>query len=388
MTAPSVHAAIYLRQSMDRTGEGLAVDRQRSDAETLVKLRGWDVVRVEVDNDISAAGKKHRPGFEAILTAVESGEVGAVIAWDMTRLLRNLRDMVRVIEAGERHKTVLAFCRGSDLDLSTPMGRGMAGMLATMARMEIEQKSDRQKLANEQRAQQGRRSGGRRPFGYEPDGVTIRDVEAEVIVRAYDDVLAGVSLAQIARDWNAAGLHTPQSTRAGGESCWIPSTARDVLMNPRNAGLRGYGPAPEHGRRKWTDLYPAEWPGLISEGTWRATVDLLSDPDRFTARHRRARFLLTGVALCGVCGATVNAGGSNRPGHRIYRCSESYGHVQRAAVPVEEWVSEVAIARLSGPMRRSCCTTTNGPTWRRCGGRPPRNGPGSTRSLQSSWTGS
>ena len=49
--------------------------------------------------------------------------------------------------------------------------------------------------------------------------------------------------------------------------------------------------------------------------------------------------LLTGIALCGVCGATVNAGGRNGPtgrkGLRIYRCTASYGHVSRFAEPVE-----------------------------------------------------
>ena len=81
-------------------------------------------------------------------------------------------------------------------------------------------------------------------------------------------------------------------------------------------------------------------------GTWRATVDLLSDPDRYTARHRRARFLLTGVALCGVCGATVNAGGTT--GQATASTAVSVVRpCPRAAAPVENWVSEVVIARLS-----------------------------------------
>jgi DNA invertase Pin-like site-specific DNA recombinase len=280
-------AAIYLRQSFDKTGEELAVDRQRDDALKLAERRDWNVVRVEIDNDISAAGKRHRPGFEAILTAIQRKEVGAVISWDMTRLTRNRRDTVRVIEAGERAGVVLAFVRGSDLDLSTPSGRMLADILASVARQEIEQKSDRQKRANMQAAEQGRRTGGRRPFGYETDGTTIRDLEAMAVRQAFDDVLAGVSLAQIARDWNAAGLRTPQKTRTGEPSKWIPTTVRGVLQNPRYAGLRSYTSAPEHGRRKVESVYPAQWPAIVSEETWRATTALLADPDRFTAPQPR-----------------------------------------------------------------------------------------------------
>jgi site-specific DNA recombinase len=340
-------AAIYLRISKDKIGEGLGVERQRADALKLAQIRGWDVVRVETDNDISAAGKRHRPGFEAVMTAIESGEVGAVIAWDMTRLTRNLRDMVRIIENGERHKTVLAFCRGDSHDLSTPNGRMIAGILANVARQEIEQKADRQRAATLQAAEQGRWIGGRRPFGYEPDGVTIRENEATAIRQAYEDVLGGVSLAQVARDWNAAKLPTPQETRKGGPSHWIATTARGVLMNPRYAGLRGHGSVPENGRRKVEIKGQAQWPGIVEEETWRAAVELLADPDRYTARNRGGRALLTGTAYCGLCDdVTVHAGGANSHQGRVYRCSQK-NHLSRAAEPVEQWVSEVVIARLS-----------------------------------------
>jgi site-specific DNA recombinase len=113
-----------------------------------------------------------------------------VISWDMTRLTRNLRDLVRIIENGERHKTMLAFVRGDSHDLSTPNGRMLAGILASVARQEIEQKADRQRAATRQAAEQGRWIGGRRPFGYEADGVTIREDEATAIRRSYEDVLA------------------------------------------------------------------------------------------------------------------------------------------------------------------------------------------------------
>jgi site-specific DNA recombinase len=121
-------AAIYLRQSLDKSGEGAAVEQQREDAVKLAQFRGWDVARVEVDNDTSAAGKRHRPGFEAVLTAIEQGEVSIVVAWDMTRLTRNARDMLRIIDTGQKHDTVLAFCRGSDLNGGPYLGpRGTAG---------------------------------------------------------------------------------------------------------------------------------------------------------------------------------------------------------------------------------------------------------------------
>lgn len=57
--------------------------------------------------------------------------------------------------------------------------------------------------------------------------------------------------------------------------------------------------------------------------------------------------LLTGVALCGVCGATAHAGGSARRGVRGYRCSGSTGHFSRMAEPVEDFVSRIVVRRLA-----------------------------------------
>jgi site-specific DNA recombinase len=257
-------AAIYLRQSLDKTGEGAAVERQREDTQAVANRRGWEVVRTEVDNDTSAAGKRQRPGFEAIMDAIEAGEVGAVIAWDMTRLTRNARDTLRIIEAGQQHNTVLVFHKGDSLDLSSPNGRMVAHILAAVARQEIEQKSERQRRANLQAAQDGRRMGGRRPFGFEQD-MTLRDPEATAVRQAYNDVLAGASLGHVARDWNAAGLLTPLLTRKGEPSRWTPAAVRPVLLNPRNAGIRGYGPKLDNGSRKIEEMGPAKWPAIVPE---------------------------------------------------------------------------------------------------------------------------
>ena len=124
-----------------------------------------------------------------------------------TRLTRNRRDELALIKTCQAKGVIIALVRGSDLDLSTAAGRMVADMMAATARMEIDQKSERQARAELQRAQQGRRSGGRRPFGYEADGMTVREDEALAVKRAYEDLLAGVSLAEIGRQWTAAGLY-------------------------------------------------------------------------------------------------------------------------------------------------------------------------------------
>lgn len=340
-----VRAVVYLRISEDRSGEELGVQRQREDCLALCALRGWEVAAVHVDNDVSAYSGRHRPGFEDVLADIAAGGVGAVVAWDLTRLTRNTRDRARLIEVCVAARCSITLVRGAEIDPSTPTGALLAGVLGEVSSFESAHKADRQRRAVLQAAQQGRRVGGRRPFGYDGDGLTIREDEAAAVRAGYEALLAGVPLAQVARDWNAAGHVTPQSRRDGSLSPWSRDAVRGVLVNPRYAGLRGHGPVPARGRRRIEVAGRAVWEGLVPEETWRAAVELLADPARRTA-PRSGRALLSGLGLCGVCGATVH-GSRNPQGQRTYRCSASTGHIARQAEPVDEWVGEVVVARLS-----------------------------------------
>jgi site-specific DNA recombinase len=337
-----VRAIVYLRISSDRTGQEAGVDRQREDCLERCAQRGWDVVAVEADNDISASSGKRRPGFEALLEAVSRGSVDVVVAWAVDRLQRSRRDEARLYELCQRAGVLLSLVKGSDLDFSTAAGRFVADSLGSVARMEVEMKSERQQRAQLQSAQQGKRSTGRRPFGYEDDGVTVRPAEAAAIRDGYRSLLAGVSLSEIARTWNAAGFTTGQTMRdaARTPSSWRRDSVRFVLLNPRNAGHRAY---------KGEIVAKAEWPALVEDSTYQAAVALLTHPDR-TGRPVGSRALLTGIALCGVCGdgTTVHAGGSTTRGVRNYRCPRG-GHLARRAAPVDQYVSQVVIARLSRP---------------------------------------
>ena len=94
-------AAVYLRISSDPTGSQLGVTRQREDAATLCAAKGWTPVEY-LDNDISASNGKHRPAYERMLTDIEAGLVGAVVAWDLDRLHRRPIELERVHGAGRQ----------------------------------------------------------------------------------------------------------------------------------------------------------------------------------------------------------------------------------------------------------------------------------------------
>ena len=336
-----MNAHLYFRISEDKTGEELGVTRQRDDCLTLVRQRGWTIAREHPEDDTSAAGRKARPRFEALLTAVERGEVGAIVAWSLDRLTRNRRDSLRLIEACEPRRVVIALVRGSDLDLSTPAGRLSADILAGVARHEIEQKSDRQRSAAQQAAGSGKPPLGPVPFGFLPDRTTHHPKQAAAIRAAYGSLLAGASLASIARTWNESGLTSGRKRTGvidhGEPSKWRAETVRTLLLKARNAGLRSY-----HGEV----IGKATWAPIVPEETWQAAVALLTDPRRRQAAPTGGH-LLSGLARCGVCGAPVNAG-TRRPEYFAYRCRAA-GHVARRGDQVDDYVRAVVVGRLSQP---------------------------------------
>ncbi len=89
----------------------------------------------------------------------------------------------------------------------------------------------------------------------------------------------------------------------------------------------------------------------MDETTWRAAVAVITDPSRKTSPGFATRWLLSSIAFCGTCGATVNSAGAARTrvdGARptVYRC-RTRQHVARDAEPVDQLVSELVVARLS-----------------------------------------
>jgi DNA invertase Pin-like site-specific DNA recombinase len=103
------------------------------DSETLIAARGWELV----DNDIAVLKPGvHRPGYAALMAAVERGDITRVVAYGLGRLWRNRRERADGIEFLRRHRCPVTLVKGSDLDLSSAAGRGVGGLMGEFDTME------------------------------------------------------------------------------------------------------------------------------------------------------------------------------------------------------------------------------------------------------------
>lgn len=361
-----MNAAVYLRISSDPSGQALGVARQRDDCADLCTAKGWMPVEY-VDNDVSASSSKKRPAYERMLTDIRDGRIGAVVAWDLDRLHRRPIELEAFMALADEHHLALATVSG-DVDLSTAQGRLVARLKGSVAAHEIEHKKARQRRAAQQKAARGEPQ-WRNAFGYvlgehKPECPPackdhhhrLDPVTAPLVERAYAAVLAGSSISDIAREWNAAGAYGLTGRP------WTPSTVSLFLRKPRNAGLRAHN---------GEVVGAGTWPPLVDEETWRVAQSVLDAPGRAPGRKTVRKHLLTGVMRCGKpgCGGYLSGqwvmqptgGQSGRPkagavkepsgqmAHSItYGCKSCRG-VSIRAEHVEPMVYAAVAERLARP---------------------------------------
>ncbi|OZF44281.1 recombinase family protein [Rhodococcus sp. 14-2470-1a] len=332
-----MQVVVYSRISKDRTGAGLGVERQRADCRELVRKLGWTVVAEFTDNDISAYSGRRRPGYEAMLDAVRSGQAQAIVAWHPDRLHRRPIELESFIDVCEQFHVDIRTVHAGTMDLSTASGKMLARMLGAAARHEVEHSIERQKRAKQQAAVEGKFRGGRRSFGYEPDGMTLRTGEAAAIREAATRLLAGVSLSQIAREWNEAGLRTAFFGKE-----FTSRDVKKVVLRPRNAG---------HVLHEGQRVGFGKWETIFDPDTLAALDSLLTDPARRNADSFERKYQGSGVYVCGKCGetmltATQTGGRAGRA--KTYKCRGG-AHLGRVAGPLDDYVSTLVIGRLSAP---------------------------------------
>lgn len=346
-------AAIYCRISLDLTGEGQGVERQREACLALARSRGWTVAprHVYIENDTGASDRrKKRPVYDRMVADYATGQFDALVCWDLDRLTRQPMQLEEWIIAAEERGLMLATANG-EADLSTDGGRMFARIKVAVAKQEVERKGARQRAANQQRAEQGKQPHTGRAFGYAVDG-SVRPDEADALRSLYAQFAAGAGLHTLTRWLNDQGL---PNTR--GKS-WTRAGVRDLLLNPRYIAERWLLRTTPTGRvREYVG--PGNWEPLVSEEIFRAVGAILTDPARKeSGKNGNARLYFgAGLYRCGICDdgtvlkttyGTVYKTDGTKYQYRKFTCRGG-AHLHRRADYVDEIVEAAISARLADP---------------------------------------
>ncbi|MEQ8694432.1 MAG: recombinase family protein [Gammaproteobacteria bacterium] len=160
----------------------VSTDDQNLDAQTDA-LTAAGVERIFADK-ISGASRK-RPQLDLLLDQIRGGDVITVTKYD--RLARSLRDLLEIVEAIEKRGGGFRSL-AEDIDTTTPAGRLIFHVFASIAQFERERISERTKEGLEAAKRRGR-AGGRPP--------ALSVAQKAEVRRMRDD--EGRSLPEIAR---------------------------------------------------------------------------------------------------------------------------------------------------------------------------------------------
>ncbi len=335
-------AAIYARQSKEND-EG--IDRQLRRTRLQVEARGWELVAEFSDNDLTASKPRGpKSDWAAMLAAADAKAFTHLIAVDLDRLVRSQGDLIKLMERKLAVVTV-----DGELDLSTADGEFRASLGASLARFEVARKSERTRRANEDRRLNGKLTPGRRLYGYESDGTTVREQEAGVVRRVYQHIAEGGSAYSVAAALRAEGV--PFTT--GKPESWRPVRVRDMVFNRRYSGQVFAPVSVDAEASQWQRVQQrrnadawvpsADVPAIVNDAIAEQARAILSDPTRRTTPGPGRRHLLSGIAVCGECGAGLKAV------HGDYRCSAVPGHPTIRASLLEPFVrTEVVYAMAAG----------------------------------------
>jgi DNA invertase Pin-like site-specific DNA recombinase len=133
-----VKAAIYARVS---TNNGQNPEMQLDELRAYCKRRGWEIAGEYVDAGISGS-KEHRPGLDRLLASCRKRSVDAVVVYRYDRFARSLRQLVNALE--EFRALGIEFVSLHEgVDTSTPNGRLVFGIFASISEFERELIRDR-----------------------------------------------------------------------------------------------------------------------------------------------------------------------------------------------------------------------------------------------------
>ena len=287
------HTALYLRVSTEaQADEGYSLAAQAEKLEAYCRMKGIEAFHRYVDGGFSGSNLT-RPAVTELIEAIRVGAVERVVVYKLDRLSRSQKDTLYLIEDVFLPNGVDFVSINENIDTGSPYGRAMIGILSAFAQLERENIFLRTRMGMVERVKQGYwPGGGKVPFGYDYDaaqGILVPNGDADTVREIYARYLAGQSAGRIARELGLRYEHL----------------VRQILDRESNTGVIVY-----KGER-----YPGRHAPLIDRETFARAQRRLHRPDK--PRAADGGRLLTGLLVCGHCGAKMRYQKWGRAGDKL-----------------------------------------------------------------------
>jgi DNA invertase Pin-like site-specific DNA recombinase len=294
-----------------------APDHRIAACHAYADARGWKVVHVATDTNVSGASKlEDRPGMREVLSWLP--RVDYVLAAKLDRYARSVLEFQRLLDAAKStHSTVVT----ADGVVSPENASIIINVLAAFAEYERDMITSRITDSKKYFRSRGNHLGGLAPYGYAVTGPIndkrwVIDETAAAVIRDCADKLInhGATLTGLTRELNEREILPPadHARQRDGRKLrgnkWHLTTLRDVLYTP---ALRGWLVQAVPGKKRDAvnnqPVLDAEGrpvsagPEILDGETWAAVRAIIDGKSKGRGAERTGKALLLHVALCSEC---------------------------------------------------------------------------------------
>ena len=248
--------ALYERLSHDdeRAGESVSIENQKRILEDYAQKNGFTNIRHFTDDGVRGTTFK-RPGLDAMLEEIRAGNVATVIIKDQSRIGRDVVEVGLLKRVFDEYH--VRFIAAND-NLDTANGFDIMSIFRDVINeWYVADTSRKIKTVFKSRMEKGLRCSGSVCYGYlaskENKGEWIVDEEAAAVVRRiFQSVLAGESIADIARALRAEKVPIPsehwkrigapvRAAKYADPYAWTATTIGYILKRPEYTGRKVLG---------------------------------------------------------------------------------------------------------------------------------------------------
>ena len=349
--------ALYERLSRDDdlSGESNSITNQKKYLEDYAQKSGYTNIRHFTDDGYSGVNF-NRPGFQAMISEIEAGNVETLIVKDMSRLGRNYLQVGFYTEILFPQKKVHFLAINNSIDSNKASDNDFAPFLNIMNEWYAKDTSNKIRSVFDARMKDGKRCSGSIPYGYnrvpsDKQALVVDPVAAEVVKRIFLLANEGKSTRAIAEKLTEEKVLIPSAyakeyhpeqyngQKYSNPNLWGMSTVRGILERQEYLGhtvlRKTVGTNFKLHKRKSTAqdeqyLFQHTHEPIISQELWDSVHRRRKRVQRASAWGSHTN-RLSGYLYCADCGRrlTLQTHYSKRDGsvQYSYRCG-GYGYIR------------------------------------------------------------
>ncbi|HOR86144.1 MAG TPA: recombinase family protein [Bacillota bacterium] len=256
--------AIYIRVSTEEQAiEGQSAQAQEGILKQYCSAYNMEIYDVYTDLGISGKSLKDREGLKRLIEDCSKKKFDLVLVWKISRLSRNLKDLLYVIDILESNNVYFASC-SEKFDTATPVGRMTLQLLGSIAEFERNTIIENVRLGLAEFARKGGKASSVLGYDNIEKKLSINKKEADIVRLVFSLYIDnGLNYSAIASHLNNIGCKTKRGSK------YRSSSISYIINNPVYIGINRHKIKTE----KEYQIRSAH-PAIITEDLWNRAQDL------------------------------------------------------------------------------------------------------------------